>query len=103
YSLVTVRADRIEIKQQIRLAPNKATILKPSFGLLNQVASALRDSPQIKIRIEGHTDNTGVKSKNQKLSQARADAVMAYLVDHGIDADRLSAVGFGSSHPLASN
>ncbi len=103
YSLVTVRADRIEIKQQIRFASNKATILRPSFALLNQVAAALRDSPQIKIRIEGHTDNVGVKSKNQKLSQARAQAVLAYLVDHGIDETRLSALGFGSSRPLASN
>jgi OOP family OmpA-OmpF porin len=103
YSLVTVRADRIEIRQQIRFAANKSTILRPSFALLNQVAAALRDSPQIKIRIEGHTDNSGVKSKNQKLSQARAQAVMAYLVDHGIDEARLGALGFGSSRPLASN
>jgi len=103
YSLVTVRADRIEIKQQIRFATNKSTILRPSFALLNQVAAALRDSPQIKIRIEGHTDNVGVKSRNQKLSQARAEAVMAYLVDHGIEEGRLTALGFGSSKPLASN
>ena len=103
YSLVTVRADRIEIRQQIRFTPNKSTILRPSFALLNQVAAALRDSPQLKIRIEGHTDNSGVKSKNQKLSQSRAQAVMAYLVDHGIEEGRLSALGFGSSRPLASN
>ncbi len=103
YSLVSVKADRIEIKQQIRFAASKATILRPSFPLLNQVAAALRDSPQIKIRIEGHTDNSGVKSKNQKLSGARAEAVKAYLVDHGIDETRLTALGYGSSKPIASN
>jgi len=103
YALVTVRADRIEIRQQIRFAASKSTILHASFPLLNQVASALRDSPQLKIRIEGHTDNSGARSKNQKLSQTRANAVMAYLVDHGIDESRLTAVGFGSSRPLASN
>jgi len=103
YSLVAVRADRIEIKQQVRFGTNKAKILRPSFALLNQVAAALRDSPQLKIRIEGHTDNVGSKSKNQRLSQARAEAVMAYLVDHGIDESRLTALGYGSSRPIASN
>jgi len=103
YSLVAVRKDRIEIKQQIRFATNKSKILKASFPLLNQVSAALHDSPQLKIQIEGHTDNVGAKSKNQKLSQARADSVMAYLIDHGIEADRLTAIGFGSSHPIASN
>jgi outer membrane protein OmpA-like peptidoglycan-associated protein len=103
YSLVTVRSDRIEIHQQIRFASSKAKILRPSFALLNQITSALRDSPQLKIRVEGHTDNVGNRKKNLQLSQQRASAVRTYLVDHGIDEGRLSAVGYGSSHPIASN
>ena len=55
------------------------------------------------IRIEGHTDSSGLASDNDTLSQARAEAVRDYLVAHGIATERLEPKGFGSSQPLAPN
>ena len=59
--------------------------------------------PDLKFRIEGHTDNTGSKSVNDKLSQARADAVRKYLIDNGRNANNLTAVGYGSDNPIGDN
>ena len=56
-----------------------------------------------KIRIEGHTDTTGKREKNLKLSDGRAKSVMAYLASKGIDEGRLVAKGFGQEKPLADN
>jgi len=55
------------------------------------------------LRVEGHTDNSGVESNNQKLSEQRAFAICKWLVENGIDCKRLIAVGFGSTKPIASN
>jgi outer membrane protein OmpA-like peptidoglycan-associated protein len=57
----------------------------------------------MKIEIGGHTDNTGDKAKNKTLSMNRAKAVKDYLVSKGIDATRLTAVGYGDSAPVADN
>ncbi len=59
--------------------------------------------PQSRIRIAGHTDNVGNPRRNQRLSEARAEAVKAYLVAHGIDESRIEAVGFGDTQPVAPN
>jgi OmpA-OmpF porin, OOP family len=105
YKLVVVTKKQIQIKQQIKFAFNKATIQgKISFDILDEVAQALRDNPQIKkLRIEGHTDNVGGPDFNLKLSQRRADAVMAELVKRGIEPGRMEATGFGKTRPIASN
>jgi len=58
-TLIIVRKDRIELKQQIHFAPNKAIILKNSYRVLRQVARALKDAPAVMVRVEGHTDNVG--------------------------------------------
>ena len=57
----------------------------------------------MKIEIEGHTDNTGKAAFNQKLSQLRAEAVKTYMIKKGIDAARLSVVGYGQEKPVADN
>ncbi len=103
-TLVVVREDRIEIKQQVHFATGKAKILKDSFELLSQVASVLRSNPQMKVRIEGHTDNVGSEKTNLKLSDQRAKAVREHLLSkEGIDGERLEGVGYGPSKPIASN
>ena len=68
---------------------------------LYEIAQALKDNPDWQVRIEGYTDNVGSKGFNLKLSQERAGSVMKWLVDHGVDRSRLSAKGYGESHPVA--
>ncbi|MCS6912841.1 MAG: outer membrane beta-barrel domain-containing protein [Myxococcales bacterium] len=100
---IVVTEDKIDLRQQIRFATGKATILPASFPLLDEVVSVLQQRPKLRLRIEGHTDNRGNPKKNQKLSEARAQAVVDYLVRKGIDPARLSSAGFGSSRPIADN
>ncbi len=103
YTLVEVKKDRIAIKQQVHFASAKWQVLPDSFKLLDQVVQVLKDQPKIRISIEGHTDSVGGEAMNMKLSQARAEAVQTYLVKKGIAADRLEAVGYGPTKPIASN
>jgi OOP family OmpA-OmpF porin len=102
-TLIIVRKDRIELKQQVHFATNKARILKDSDELIRQISLALKDAPLVKIRVEGHTDNTGKLEENMKLSQARADAVRAALIVRGVDPEQLVAEGYGPTRPIASN
>lgn len=76
-----------------------------SNGLLSRIAKVLQTRDDIaRIRIEGHTDNTGREAKNQVLSEKRAASVMRHLIDKGgVDADRLTSVGYGQSRPIGSN
>jgi OOP family OmpA-OmpF porin len=71
--------------------------------ILDQVVSFLKADDSVQMSVEGHTDARGAAPYNLTLSQARASAVRKYLVDHGIDAKRLTAKGFGKTRPVASN
>ena len=79
------------------------TIRPESKPTLDQVVAMLKGSPELKITVEGHTDNTSTPEHNQQLSERRANAVKQYLVTNGIDAARLTAAGFGATKPVASN
>jgi fibro-slime domain-containing protein len=88
----------------IHFAFDKSDITKDSSAVLAEVAKVLRDDPSLRLRIEGHTDNTGDATYNRDLSQRRADAVKSSLVTKfAIAADRLTTQGFGPDHPVASN
>ncbi len=101
---VQVTSTKVEILEMVFFDTNRATIQKRSFGLLDQVALVLRAHSEItRLRIEGHTDSNGDDAYNLQLSQARADAVRAYLREKGIDADRMEAVGYGETRPVADN
>lgn len=104
-SLVVVKKDRIEIKKQINFEFGKAAITgAQSYKILDEVTQVLKDYPSIRrVRIEGHTDSVGGAAVNMKVSQARAEAVVKYLLGKGIDAARLQAQGFGPDRPLATN
>ena len=81
----------------------KATIKPQSADVLNSIVGVLNEFKNAKFSVEGYTDSTGNKAKNQKLSEERAYSVKAYLVDKGINPARLSAKGFGPEKPIADN
>jgi outer membrane protein OmpA-like peptidoglycan-associated protein len=103
YTLVEVKRERIDIKQQVHFATAKFSVLRDSFPLLSQVAQAMNDFPKMRVSIEGHTDSVGGEAANMRLSQRRAEAVLEHLVARGISPDRVEAVGFGPTKPIASN
>ncbi|MCX6641733.1 MAG: DUF6089 family protein [bacterium] len=78
-------------------------ILPESEEPLNQSLQTLTENPDIAVEIGGYTDNVGSKASNLKLSQARAESVMKWLIDHEIAKERLTAKGFGPDNPVASN
>lgn len=78
-------------------------LLAKSFPALEQVVQLLKDNPELKLIIEGHTDNAGSVETNQGLSEKRAGAVVVYLIEKGISAVRLQATGYGQSRPIADN
>jgi len=102
-SLVIVKKDRIEIKQQVHFARNRSRILPDSFEVLRQVAAVVKDTPSLHVRIEGHTDNVGKLDSNLKLSQDRADAVKEFLLKQNVPPVQLIAEGYGPTRPIASN
>ena len=96
--------DMIEIMQVIPFEFNKSRLLKAASFILDDVVDVILSNPSIgQIQIEGHTDNVGTEEYNLELSEKRAGAVRDYLIEAGIPAKQLSAKGFGTSRPVASN
>ncbi len=87
----------------ITFATGQAAITPQSNQVLSDVLAVLTANADWKLRVEGHTDNVGDKAANQKLSDARARAVVAWLAGKGIDATRLSAAGLGDTQPVGDN
>jgi len=82
---------------------DKATLQQSSSKQLQHVVTLLLENPDLKMEVQGHTDNKGGDDYNLELSQRRADTVVAYLQLFGIDDDRLRAKGYGETQPVASN
>ena len=82
---------------------NKSTLQPASAGPLQQVAALMAANPSLHVQIKGHTDNIGSDAYNQTLSEARARAVMAWLTQHGVAPDRMTAKGYGKTMPIADN
>ncbi|PJA96293.1 MAG: hypothetical protein CO129_07225, partial [Ignavibacteriales bacterium CG_4_9_14_3_um_filter_34_10] len=87
----------------VKFATNSSKIDKSSFTVLNEAVQVLKDNPNLKVEVDGYTDNVGKDAANQKLSEARAVSVKDYFVAKGIAASRLTAVGYGSANPVADN
>ena len=81
----------------------KAVIKPESMGEINRIVQLMNENPELKFEVQGHTDATGNAASNQTLSEKRAQAIVAKLVEMGISADRLTAVGKGQTSPIADN
>jgi OOP family OmpA-OmpF porin len=88
---------------RIRFESGKADIVADSAGLLDRLIETALRCPNTNIEIAGHTDSDGEEPSNQALSEKRAQAVTDYLVKAGLPANRFSAVGYGSTQPIAGN
>jgi len=88
----------------VKFKTNSAVILPESDKDLSQFADVMQKYPDLKVEIAGHTDSTGTDKYNQQLSQKRADSVKKYLADkYGVEANRLTAKGYGEAKPIADN
>ena len=72
-------------------------------SMLDQAASVFLEYPKTAMVVQGHTDSSGSESYNQLLSERRATMVGNYLISRGVDADRITSLGYGEGHPIASN
>ena len=87
----------------INFDTGKAVVLPDSENVLGEVVKLLQQNADLKLRVEGHTDNQGAAAANQTLSEKRAQAVVAWLVAHDVSASRLTAKGLGQTAPVADN
>ncbi len=103
-TLAVVSGDHIVIFDRIYFAFGEARILPESFPVLTAVAQTINTNPAVwRVRVEGHTDDVGTEGFNQTLSDARARAVVDWLVGHGVAPERLVGQGFGELFPVDTN
>ena len=94
---------RVLQQDELTFAQSSDDLGTDVLGLLDEIVEIATDCPALSIAVTGHTDDTGNEPTNYSLSKARAEAVVAYLMEHGIEAGRLTAIGAGSATPIASN
>ena len=82
---------------------NQAELKPDSAEALGKAVKALQENASLRVIIEGHTDDLGEAEYNLELSRQRAETVRQYLIDHGVDGERLQAVGKGETEPLVEN
>ena len=104
----SIKLEKIEqgktiVMDSIYFEIDRAYLKKESLDVLDKGIAILRRNPSMKIEVRGHTDSTGEKAHNQRLSERRADAVIEYMIKNGISPERLASVGFGAEKPIASN
>lgn len=99
-TILTERPVRLE---GANFSTNSKKLLKSADVKLNEVVNAAKQYPEVKLEVSGHTDNRGKKAFNKKLSKNRAASVKAWLVKHGVAADRISTAGYADTQPIADN
>ena len=100
---INKKEDLDQLKQGIKFKTASAKLTKSSYSTLDDIADLMIRIPEANLEVQGHTDNKGSDLKNLKLSEARAAAVVKYLVKKGVAKDRLRSEGYGSSKPIADN
>ncbi|MFB6262469.1 MAG: carboxypeptidase regulatory-like domain-containing protein [Bradymonadaceae bacterium] len=103
-TLATVEQKKIAVEERVAFESGEAKLTDDSKLILDKVAGLLFKHPEIaKVQVQGHTDDVGSEEANMKLSRKRAEAVVSYLVDEGVDADRLVPKGYGPKRPKVPN
>ncbi|QPH52450.1 OmpA family protein [Pontivivens ytuae] len=98
--------DRLAEAQEeapIGFSPASATLTLASAATIDTIAGILRECPDVRFEIGGHTDNQGGEELNRQISEARANSVLDALLARGVFLDRMTAIGYGESLPVASN
>ena len=94
---------KVLVLEGVSFESDRAVLVDASRAVLDRVAISLKDWPDVRVEVAGHTDSTNTAAHNQKLSEQRAEAVRAYLIGQGVAADQLTAKGYGESSPIADN
>ena len=97
------RGTIITLSGSVLFASGKSALLPGAMASLDNVVTALQSTPGREVTVEGHTDSQGSRGLNMDLSQARAESVRSYLVNHGIAPDQVKARGLGPDRPVADN
>ncbi len=100
---IAVEKGKAIILEGVKFASGSARLTPQSKIILDKVVRTLQEYPEIQVEIRGYTDNTGSLAGNMRLSQKRAEAVRAYLIEKGIDGSRIKAKGYGPQNPIADN
>lgn len=99
----TVIQEKPIVLEGATFATGSSRLLPGAYGKLDEVVAQSKEHPEINFEVAGYTDNVGNANSNVRLSQARADAVKAYLVGKGVAASRINTQGFGEEKPIADN
>jgi len=100
---VVLTSREVKIGTEVVFRPSSADIDARSTPVLAEVADVLAHNPQVRIQVQGHTDNSGDAGTNRMLSQRRADSVRQWLINSGIEAARIESKGFGDEQPIVPN
>ena len=104
---VQVRRDgdniQLVMPGNITFATSRSDIRGDFYPVLNSVAEVLAEFKKTRIKVSGHTDNTGGADLNQRLSEDRAGSVKNYLIGRGVASGRVNSIGYSYRYPIASN
>ncbi len=100
---ITYEPSRVFTLENVYFEFGKSVLKPESYPALDELVALLKAEPGMEIEISGHTDNVGGKDANMKLSKDRAESVRQYLIRKGIATNRITAVGYGDTKPVASN
>ncbi|MFQ6046497.1 MAG: OmpA family protein [Gemmatimonadales bacterium] len=98
-----VRREEPLVLEGVNFQSGRSVLTEESFAILDGVAASLLAHPEVRIEIGGHTDASGRRRTNMRLSRERAQAVKAYLASKGVDPGRMEAVGYGPDYPIETN
>lgn len=93
----------VHFNSDVLFATDSSDLNSQARITLQEAAKVITEFDKTAVVVQGHTDSTGSEAHNQALSERRADAVVGYLIDRGIDPARIRALGYGEMHPVASN